>query len=286
MENMSESLIDILLKSGISYNDIISIDKEFRENGYLYIDINNHMKNNISYLPEDKKYLVSNKWSNNYRVVTRIGRLFTKNDIDITENEILTFNSLTNKLFKKYYFEIVKGEDIRKYYHQDNYKKGGGPLNNSCMRHEDCQFKFDIYVNNPLVCKLLIMMDNKNDDKIIGRALLWETNRGKFMDRIYPLEHNNIYDFFNYAEENGYIYKDVNGRYKKNNTYITKPKLTVNLYDDNNTVIHKFFNLFKRKKNINRENYPYFDTLRYFNYKRNTLSNSISYDFTIVLDMI
>ena len=152
------------------------------------------------------------------------------------------------------------------------------------MRYDRCQIKFDIYVNNPSVCKMIIMKDRKDDEKIIGRALLWETNKGKFMDRVYSLEHNNMYDFYQYAEENNYIYTDVYGRYKKNNRYITPPELIVNLYKKNKNIIYKFIDLFKRKKDFDINQYPYFDTLKYFNYKDYSLSNKLSSKYVVLLD--
>jgi len=284
MENMSKVLMDILLKSGFSYNDIESINDTLLENGYLYLDITDNIKNNISYLPKEyKDNDISDKYNNSYRRITRIGRLFRKNGISIGEYRILTFNSALNKYLKKYHFEIVDGEDIRKYYLMDNYKIGSGSLNNSCMRYDRCQLKFDIYVNNPSVCKMIIMKNNKDDDKIIGRALLWKTNMGKFMDRIYTLNHSYIYDFHHYAESNNYIYKDVYGQFKSNNTYISRQSFIVNL-KDNKSLLYKFVNLFKRKKDIDTSDYPYLDNLRYFNYKDNTLSNIVSYRYTVILD--
>jgi len=281
-ENMTKNLIRLLLKSGFNDTDIEYINNKLIKNGYLYVDINDSGKNNISYLPKEYDY-INDKFNNNHRQITRIGRLFGKINIVVGERRILIFNSILNKYFKKFYFEIVSGEDIRKYYLQDNYETGNGTLNNSCMRYSRCQFKLDIYVNNPSVCKMIKMKANKNSDKIIGRALLWETNKGKFMDRVYTLDHSYIYDFYYYANERHYIYKNIYGEFMLNNTYISKQSLIVNL-KDNRTLLYKFIDLFKIKKNIDKIQYPYLDNLRYFNYKDNTLSNDVSYKYTVILD--
>ena len=104
-------------------------------------------------------------------------------------------------------FEVVKGEEIRKWYHETNYTKignNGGPLHNSCMRFSRCQDYFDIYVDNPNVCQLLILKDSTGK-KIDGRVLLWTTVDGKkFMDRIYVSKDSYANLFKKWAEENGY----------------------------------------------------------------------------------
>jgi hypothetical protein len=42
-----------------------------------------------------------------------------------------------------------------------------------------------------------------NNDKLIGRCLLWETDKGKYMDRVYANDHiQNL--FKKWAEENDY----------------------------------------------------------------------------------
>lgn len=104
-------------------------------------------------------------------------------------------------------FEVVKGEEIRKWYHETNYTKignNGGPLHNSCMRFSRCQNYFDIYVDNPDVCQLLILKDSTGK-KIDGRALLWTTVDGKkFMDRIYVSKDSYSNLFKKWAEQNKY----------------------------------------------------------------------------------
>ena len=56
----------------------------------------------------------------------------------------------------------VIGEDIKKWYLEDNYFEKVGSLGSSCMRYEECQDYFDIYTENPDVCKMLILTKELN----------------------------------------------------------------------------------------------------------------------------
>lgn len=104
-------------------------------------------------------------------------------------------------------FEIVKGDEIKKWYHESNYGGQGGQLNSSCMRFGRCQGFFKIYTENPDVCQLLILKD-ETGKKIEGRALLWTTVDGKkFMDRIYTIKDSLVKLFSKWAEDNSYINK-------------------------------------------------------------------------------
>lgn len=107
-------------------------------------------------------------------------------------------------------FEKVKGEDIRYWYHYEQYADGCNTLNGSCMGDDDCQPYFDLYVNNPKVCNLLILKGD--DNKIRGRALLWtfkdsDGNEVKLMDRIYGKD-STIERFKRWATKNGYWYNE------------------------------------------------------------------------------
>jgi hypothetical protein len=97
-------------------------------------------------------------------------------------------------------FELVNGEDIRKWYLSSNYEIVRGQLGNSCMRYTDCQTYFDIYVKNPEVCQLLILKSDDNKDKIKGRALVWKLTDGTYyMDRIYTINDSDRLLFLDYA---------------------------------------------------------------------------------------
>lgn len=96
-------------------------------------------------------------------------------------------------------FELVNGEDIRKWYLSSNYELVRGQLGNSCMRYTECQTYFDIYVKNPEVCQLLILK-NDSGDKIKGRALVWKLTNGEYyMDRIYTINDSDKLLFLDFA---------------------------------------------------------------------------------------
>ena len=100
-------------------------------------------------------------------------------------------------------FELVSGEDIRKWYHENNYKERRGQLGNSCMRYNNCQDFLDIYVKNPEVCQLLILKSDDDKDKITGRALIWKLKDGEYyMDRIYTINDSDKLLFQDYARIN------------------------------------------------------------------------------------
>jgi hypothetical protein len=106
-------------------------------------------------------------------------------------------------------FELVKGEDIRKYYHWLTYSELMGKETNlwgSCMRSDDCQEYFDIYVKNEDVCSLLVALDGEG--KVLGRALVWTFQDGKRgMDTIYANE-SLFESFITWAVDNQAYYKD------------------------------------------------------------------------------
>lgn len=114
-----------------------------------------------------------------------------------------TFDSLNNSGSR---FEVVSAEDIKKWYYYRNYKLEAGQLGNSCMRYEECQSYFDIYIENPEVCKLLILKDSEDPSKIVGRSLLWQLENGqKYQDRIYTMKDSDILLFEKWANQNDYL---------------------------------------------------------------------------------
>ena len=143
-------------------------------------------------------------------------------------------------------FEVVKGEDIKKWYFENSYDLIRGQLGNSCMRYYKCQEYFDIYTKNPEVCSLLILKSEQ--DKICGRALLWNLKDGtKYQDRIYTI-HDSDRELFNeWADKNGY------------STYQNLIKtIEVQLGDNEYS------------------KYPYMDTFVTYNYKSKVLSSDES----------
>lgn len=143
-------------------------------------------------------------------------------------------------------FEVVKGEDIRKWYLEYNYEIVKGQLGNSCMRYKRCQEYLDIYVKNPEVCSLLIMKSEDSPEKIVGRALLWNLTSGlKFQDRIYTIRDSDRELFEEWADKNDY-----------------------KTYDD------YYETSYVQLGNHEYEKYPYMDTFVCYNPTTKTLVNS------------
>jgi hypothetical protein len=193
-----------------------------------------------------------------------IGVQLKDRDIEKFVNDLKSLILGTNIKYK-----LVKGEDIAKYYHEDMIAlpNAGGSLNNSCMRHQKCQKFFDIYTKNP-ECELLIQFDTAADEtKIVGRAIVWNHNGQKYVDRRY-----NSYDMY-YTAMMSYI-KQQKWNYK-----------TVNSYDDYEsqcfTVWDEKANDYKQQDTIELiyyyaeepEEMPYADTVKYWDREEKSLSN-------------
>lgn len=98
-------------------------------------------------------------------------------------------------------FKLLKGSDICKAYQSSNCDSNKV---DSCMTDEPCS-KFDLYTNNPNVVQLLVLINPENN-KITGRALIWNLSDGtKFMDKIYTGNENKSF-FYNYASQNNIKY--------------------------------------------------------------------------------
>jgi hypothetical protein len=180
------------------------------------------------------------------------------------ENFVNIFKSCLNK--EHFVFEIVSGNDIKKYYHKSSYKVEQGILGNSCMAKPSCQSYLDIYVKNPDVCKLLILKYKSDLTKIIGRALLWTLSDGRtFMDRVYITADSDLYTFYEKAKQIGAI-QSIN-----NHGGSMLEHISVNIKHKHKP---KTFLSFI----TGQSEYPFMDTLRYFNLETNEISNKTGID--------
>lgn len=222
----------------------------------------------ISYLPFDRlskyKEVIENDpqiaWKANLRIKANPGSAIQKvfKDLNNKDIEIFVnhFKALQSK--KDYEMKIVSGLDIRKYYFQNSYKQQSGSLGNSCMKYDGCASFFSLYEENDDTIKMLIMSDST--DKIYGRALLWNTDDVKVMDRIYTIndEEYSIH-FKKWAEQNGYIFK-------------THQKYDHTLqFDDQGKTSEKRIAIKLTKSKF--ELFPYLDTFKFFNRNDGILYN-------------
>lgn len=223
---------------------------------------------------------LSNK-INNIFVTTSIGKAVNKifpkqfqasgkpgEDIESFANMIKHKRS---QKFEK--FKIVDGEDIIKYYDEKNYDSNAprSPLGSSCMRYDGCDTYINFYAMNKGV-KLVVLFSDDEDDKIIGRALLWDIAEfdgekvgmeTKFMDRIYTVYDFDVMNFKEYAEKNGWLYKirqDMD-----QDTKIFDPRT-----GESKSMMLKTVNGFE--KNTYSE-YPYMDTMKWFFFEEGFIAN-------------
>ena len=97
-----------------------------------------------------------------------------------TEKEIKEFcDTLYAEVALDLKVEIVKGEDIGKFYNKLN---TSGWAQSSCMSRQPLH-RFKMYCDNPDTIELALI---KNQDEVVGRFLRWKTNElGWVEDRVY-----------------------------------------------------------------------------------------------------
>ncbi len=187
-------------------------------------------------------------------VLNANGDKFSDAEIEDFVNKYKSAFDRMNDIFRN--FELVKGDEIGKWYSYKNYLHGHsrGPLSNSCMSDVPVTY-FEIYIKNPHCCNLLILKDDEDPTKIKGRALVWFLDTPKdivFMDRIYTHYDSDIQLFKDYAKFKKWVYKKYND--SSNTPLVVHPDGT-----------EKEHNLFLVKLNqIDYDRFPYVDTLKYY----------------------
>ena len=168
-------------------------------------------------------------------------------------------------------FELVSGDAIAHWYDKNNYKEIKGTLGDSCMAGKDKGI-FEIYTKNPEVCRLLILKDKDNPEKIIGRALVWKLKENDlddkieyFMDRPYAISDSDLVRFANYAKENGWAYKAYNNHYTPMQIGFGESKLSAEMSVKLSPASDKSYEY---------EQYPYMDTFKRYDPKSGVLYNS------------
>jgi hypothetical protein len=242
----------------------------------------------VSFLPKSKYEKVEDNWENG-RVKIKIGRFVKKFLTEFSFKNFKVTDALIEKfvnLYKSYFsrdiskLKIVEGNDILKYYLEDNYHtlNGGraGSLWNSCMRQRERNKFMTLYAKNSDKVKMLVFFSD--DDKVRARALLWEgvkdhkdsTKEYKFMDRIYYYYDHDINFFKDWAKENGYLCK------------WEQSAKTEMLFDDGTgSPVRKQLYVMLDEHNLSY--YPYLDTFKFFNFEKGRFSNSDSYNFDYIL---
>lgn len=215
-----------------------------------------------------------------------IRALLNKAGVEFTDAEIEDFvykyraeiEKMKDALNKR--FKVVKGDDIKKYYSANKYEAESGDLGNSCMRYNRCQSYFDIYTDNSQV-SLLLLMSEKEEDQIAGRAILWEMEpyeiSTKVMDRIYTIRTADQQLFKDWAIENEYWYK------QKQDFSEYTPFEFVDKKTGKKQERQREFSV-KLDKSTDYSEYPYMDSFKYYNLSKGTLYNSdnFGHDYELV----
>lgn len=106
------------------------------------------------------------------------------------------------------------------------------------------------------------------DGGLMGRALLWDFDTNKIMDRIYTIaDEEFLFQFKKWATDNGYLYKS------EQNWYNT-------LFFENLSTEKKELKLDIKLDNFQFRRYPYVDTFKFFNEETGVLKNYMEgYEF-------
>ena len=262
-KDILKSIDDVIAKDFI---ELIDQDVKTTFNALNVTDKND----TISFIPDNQ---FQNKIkSSNLEILlkddknkTSVGRLIQKilkdNGKDYNPNQVTAFTDKFKAAWTKYNtkeesepIRVVEKEDIRNWYTEDVYNtktnNGTGTLGKSCMRYEECQKYLDIYVENPDVCKMIIMTEWEVGVEVLkSRALLWKTEEeGWYLDRIYYTDASERILISDFAKKNFNI--------KYSYDFSSTPRLTVKLVT-----------------NREYDYYPYMDSFPYYYFLDGVLYN-------------
>jgi len=252
-----ESVVaDLLLKRRHSKEDLADDPVNF-------ISVSSQDSGRISYLTSERMGQIEQNtyWTSGRRFHVKPGGFVTKIFKNMSAKDIEVFSNLFRAESKKpqFTFQIMKGEDIRRYYYYEYHASDNGSLGISCMRYESCQKMFNLYVENPDKISMIAMLNTSGN--IMGRALLWNFDGNKIMDRIYTINDEQLPFYFKkWATENGYLFKCQQNWYNS----IQFEKLGSD---------KKVLRLEVKLENSDFRYYPYMDTFKFFNPDTGVLSN-------------
>jgi hypothetical protein len=193
----------------ISFVPVKNLHKDYFENKIEGDTYESFINRNI-----DKFFLEGEKNS------VKAGRFIQKMFPNMTDSVSEQFaNICKNYVAGEFEFVILKGEDIRSYYHKDKqYLKDGTRIFNSCMNWSTGKEThivnklpiirlLDFYVHNPN-CELLVLK-HKEEDKIAARALFWTTQTGKkYIEMVYSNNDSLHMLYRKYAVDNNCLSYD------------------------------------------------------------------------------
>jgi hypothetical protein len=269
----SDKFCDVIKKIDSPLSSVIlslhNTEKDIEKN---YLDLGKG-NDSISFVIDSKAKTLVEPWKqsrNEIRVGKIVRSLIKLSGESFTEKQIEEFvNKFKAVMDSKGSFdrfEIVSGEEILKYYNINNYADfDEGQLGHSCLNNKPHEI-FDMYVMNTNVVKLVILKA-PGSDKIIGRALLWQTNEGLFMDRIYTSKDSDVVLFKMYADSIGAWSKELQTssyKYREDFHYWFNIQRNGEMKEGNITIQLDDYSFTK---------YPYLDTFCYYNRETGQLCN-------------
>ena len=204
---IQDSQVAQLLVKGSHFED------ELADDYVNYISISKKDLTKISYLTKERYEGLSTDecWATTKRIMAKPGGFISKVFKNISEKEVEKFSTLfRSEITKpKLDFQVFEGDEIKKFYHYSSYcERNGGSLHASCMKYDNCQNFLEIYSKNPEHCKIVVLFDNDDATRIIGRAILWHVDGHKVMDRIYTINDESYQFYFKqWASKHGYYFK-------------------------------------------------------------------------------
>ena len=219
---------------------------------YTNIENGKTSQSDVNHLYNDAPWNLKDKARSDAKIAKLVNQIFPDK---YTNKEVEEFTNLFKKIGDTTSeFALVEGEDIRKWYNEDKYEFTTGELGNSCMRYRRCASYLDIYVENPEVCRLLIL---KSEDglEIRGRVLIWKIaeidieNVEYYMDRIYAIDDATKLMFQEYADKQGWL-KRLTSNYGDSRDF----KLGDDIYKEVEATV--------QLKKWKYDYYPYMDTFK------------------------
>ena len=147
----------------------------------LYLDYD---KRQLSYLPANRPYdTCAAQDAQPGRVSGKPVRILKTlfPDVSGTDAEWEGVNAAIGAMFNLGTFVVLTGDAVLDAYCEENYSPA--ITWHSCMRYAYCRPYLAMYAQNPDVVSLLTLQDDAG--LILARALIWQTDNGPYLDRIY-----------------------------------------------------------------------------------------------------
>ncbi|MCB1712589.1 MAG: hypothetical protein KDH96_09010 [Candidatus Riesia sp.] len=208
-------------------------------------------------------------WTEN-RQRLKIGRLIRKLTDDRfsakeIEDFVNRFKSISKKDVDGLKWKRVHGSELNYWYYNENYVRGGGTLNRSCLRKSNKNHYINFLSGNPNKIRMLLLLNENN--KLLARALMWKLTEpvGRiYMDRIYSRFDEDVNLFTESAVKNGWLYKSKQ-------TYGGD----VNVIDGRNGEEKWVKMVVDGFEKLNFAGYPYMDTFQYYDPIKKIITNDV-----------